>query len=206
MNCVEYLIRLNFFISQEEERKTVTQLKGPLMPIRQVRKRDKPRAITSGEKRYGAFSVLKQVCNRYSLISYCGTFKNRLRYRFNFRLYEAPCHRCAILKVTKFCPVFLSTLSGINCNDIPFILYLVYGFRTIFSMSDICRLALTLSCTVSEKRGPKKLPKIQNMRRSSPPNEQPRRKRNEMLIFGMILDKRFHFTNFFFLEFEKSTI
>lgn len=38
-----------------------TQLKGELMPIRQFKKKDKPRAITQKEKRFGAFSVLTQV-------------------------------------------------------------------------------------------------------------------------------------------------
>lgn len=38
-----------------------TQLKGELMPIRQLKKKDKPKAITPREKRFGAFSVLKQV-------------------------------------------------------------------------------------------------------------------------------------------------
>ncbi|XKL61182.1 hypothetical protein PGB90_008239 [Kerria lacca] len=44
----------------EEERKMAVQLKGPLMPIRQPIKRVKARSITAKEKRFGAFSVLKQ--------------------------------------------------------------------------------------------------------------------------------------------------
>lgn len=52
---------------QEEERKMAVQLKGPLMPIRQPIKRVKARSITAKEKRFGAFSVLKQVSELFIL-------------------------------------------------------------------------------------------------------------------------------------------
>ena len=40
--------------------KLATQLKGPVMPIRQVHKREKARAITAQEKKFSAFTTLRQ--------------------------------------------------------------------------------------------------------------------------------------------------
>nr|ABM55560.1 putative ribosomal protein L13 [Maconellicoccus hirsutus] len=46
--------------ASEEERKVASQLKGEVLPIKQGKQLVKPRAITAGEKRFNAFSVVKQ--------------------------------------------------------------------------------------------------------------------------------------------------
>ena len=71
------------------------QLKGDLLPIKQTTKKEKPRPVTAGMKRFNAFSVLKQVNNvvgeRCEL--QC-TVKSLLCGRV-FGIYKDECHRCA---------------------------------------------------------------------------------------------------------------
>ncbi|XP_060796814.1 large ribosomal subunit protein eL13 [Neoarius graeffei] len=45
--------------STEEELKMATQLTGPVMPIKNVRKKDKARMITEEEKKFNAFASLR---------------------------------------------------------------------------------------------------------------------------------------------------
>lgn len=78
-----------------------TQLKGELMPIRQFKKKDKPRAILAKEKRFGAFSVLTQViyCDPLfsigkNIISFFAHLKTDFATGFSDQC-ERQCHRCA---------------------------------------------------------------------------------------------------------------
>lgn len=48
-------------LTQEEERKVAVQLKGEVLPIKQIKKKEKLRPVTAKEKRFRAFSVVKQV-------------------------------------------------------------------------------------------------------------------------------------------------
>lgn len=51
-----------FGIIQEEERKTATQLKGVILPIKQsVSTEPEARAITAEEKKFNAFNAICQV-------------------------------------------------------------------------------------------------------------------------------------------------
>ncbi|KAG8237477.1 hypothetical protein J437_LFUL015696 [Ladona fulva] len=46
--------------AKEEERNLATQLKGPVMPIRQTTGKSRARAITEAEKKFSAFTALRQ--------------------------------------------------------------------------------------------------------------------------------------------------
>lgn len=54
------LSELCYFRLQAEEQKLATQLTGPVMPIRQVQRREKARAITDEEKRFNPYVALRQ--------------------------------------------------------------------------------------------------------------------------------------------------